>query len=386
MASTRRKSLGVRLCAALVALLAAGPAVHADRKAALSPSPAEIEHTVLLVGDGGNPAEGTEPVLVALRRELLRDPGRTTVVFLGDNLYEQGLGPVDHPDRVEMERRIDDQVAAVSDTGAQVLFVPGNHDWDNSGPDGWNSIRREQERVEQRGGKDVHFLPKEGCPGPEWLDAGERLRLVALDTQWFLHAYEKPVHPTSTCAADSEEEVTARLRSVLEEAAPREVVVVSHHPLESGGPHGGHFTLKDHLFPLTNKKKWLWLPLPLIGSAYPIARKSGITPQDLSSPEYQRMRDVLFEAARGRPPLAWAAGHEHILQVIESPRWGRVLVSGAGIYGHVSPVRNVPGSRHKASRAGYMRLDLLKDGRRRLTVLEVEKDAATREAFAAWLP
>lgn len=370
--------------AVLLALLAAAQAVPADRKA--PPTPGEIERTLLLVGDGGNPAEGKEPVLVALRRDLLRAPGQTTVVFLGDNLYEEGLGPVDHPDRAEMERRIDDQVEAVSDTGAQVLFVPGNHDWHKGGPDGWNAVRREQERVEQRGGEHVHFLPKEGCPGPEWLDAGERLRLVALDTHWFLHTYEKPVHPTSTCAADSEEEVAARLRTVLEDAVPREVVVVSHHPLESGGPHGGHFTLKDHLFPLTNKKRWLWLPLPLIGSAYPIARKAGITPQDLTSDEYQRMRDLLFEAARARPPLAWAAGHEHILQVIESPRWGRVLVSGAGIHGHVSPVRDVPGSRYRASRSGYIRLDLLKDGRRRLSVQEVEKDATTREAYVSWLP
>jgi hypothetical protein len=158
-----------------------------------------------------------------------------------------------------------------------------------------------------------------------------------------------------------------------------------HHPLVSGGPHGGRFGLKQHLFPLTEAKKWLWLPLPVIGSAYPIARQSGISSQDLASDAYRRMRDLLLEAARSRPPLAWAAGHEHVLQVIESPRWGRVLVSGSGIYGHVSPVRDVKGSRFRACRSGYMRIDLLEDGRRHLTVIEVAKDGAARSAFAAWL-
>ena len=51
------------------------------------------------------------------------------------------------------------------------------------------------------------------------------------------------------------------------------------------------------------------------------------------------MREALAGAMRGHPPLAWAGGHEHVLQVIESPEWGRVLVSGAGIYGHVTYVR-----------------------------------------------
>jgi len=68
--------------------------------------------------------------------------------------------------------------------------------------------------------------------------------------------------------------------------------------------------------------------------------------------------------------------------VIESPQWGRVLVSGAGIYGHVTYARDVPGSLYRAARAGFMRIDLLRDGRRRLGVIEVEKDGRYREAFA----
>jgi hypothetical protein len=81
-------------------------------------------------------------------------------------------------------------------------------------------------------------------------------------------------------------------------------------------------------------------------------------------------------------PLAWAGGHEHVLQVIESPEWGRVLVSGAGIYGHVTYVRGVEGSLYRASRSGFMRIDFLRDGRRRLGVIEAGKDGRYREAFA----
>ena len=62
-----------------------------------------------------------------------------------------------------------------------------------------------------------------------------------------------------------------------------------------------------------------------------------------------------------------------------------MLVSGAGIYGHVTYTRGVEGSLYRAARAGYMRIDFLRDGRRRLGVIEVAADGAYREAFARLL-
>ena len=40
------------------------------------------------------------------------------------------------------------------------------------------AVRRQERRVEERGGPTVSFLPNDGCPGPEVVDRGERLRLV----------------------------------------------------------------------------------------------------------------------------------------------------------------------------------------------------------------
>jgi hypothetical protein len=349
------------------------------------PAPDAVAETLFLIGDAGLPAKGGEPVLVALRRQVEAAGDRATVAFLGDNLYPAGLPAPGDPALPEMERRLDDQLDAVRGTPARIVFIPGNHDWAKGAPDGWETLRRQQRRVEERGGPRVSFLPRDGCPGPEVVDVSERLRLVALDTQWWLHDHSRPLHPTSACPADSEEEVTAALREALESAAPRDVVVLAHHPLVSGGPHGGRFGLKHHLFPLTDVNGKLWIPLPIIGSLYPLARSSGISDQDQANGEYGRMRDALWDAAKGHGPLAWASGHEHVLQVIESPRWGRVLVSGAGIYGHVTHVRDVPGSFYRAARAGFMRIDLLRDGRRRLGVIEVAADGSYREAFARLL-
>lgn len=363
----------------LILLAAAGPAAG---NTGFQQVPQDaIVQTLLLIGDAGEPHEGAEPVLRALGRDLAARPERTTVVFLGDNLYPAGLPPEGSPHRAEMERRLDDQVDAVRDRGARIVFVPGNHDWDDAGADGWNAVRRQEERVRVRGGSDVLFLPRAGCQGPEILDIGEHLRLIALDTQWWLHEHERPIGPNSACAADSAGEVVAALRQAVKAPPGRDVVVVSHHPPISGGPHGGKFSLRQHVFPLTDRVKWLWLPLPVIGSIYPIARSIGATAQDISSKAYQHMREAIESAWRDRPPLAWAAGHEHILQVIESKVHGRVLVSGAGVYSHTSHVGKVEGSRYQSSRSGYMRIDFLADGRRLLSVIEVDADGLGRQAW-----
>ena len=366
----------------LLALLLATPG--APEAPALAPGlePDSVSEALFLIGDAGRPAKGGEPVLIALRQQLERSAGRATVVFLGDNVYPAGLPTPGHQQRAEMERRLDDQVDAVKDTGARVLFIPGNHDWANGGPDGWEAVRRQEKRVEDRGGATVSYLPDDGCPGPAVLDVGERLRLVALDTQWWLHAHARPEHPTSSCPADSEPEVIAGFRAALEGAGARDVVVVAHHPLQSGGPHGGKFGFRQHLFPLTDVKRPLFIPLPIIGSIYPLARSSGVSVQDQTSGPYRRMRDSLAGAMRGHMPLAWVSGHEHVLEVIESPQWGRMLVSGCGIYGHATHVKHVPGSLFGAARSGFMRVDFPRSGRPRLAVVEVEKDGRYREAFA----
>lgn len=341
--------------------------------------------TLLLIGDAGAPDARGEPVLRALEATAGSAPDRTLVVFLGDNVYPSGLPEEGARGRAEAERRLDAQVEAVRRAGARAVFIPGNHDWAHERPDGWESIRRQAARLAARGGGAAELLPRDGCPGPETLDLGEQLRLVLLDTQWWLHDGPKPQGPASGCASGSETEVLAALRDAIGGAGARQVVVAGHHPLRTGGSHGGHFTWQDHLFPLRVAKPWLWLPLPLIGSAYPAARQAGVTSQDVAGERNRQLRAALDGVFTEMRPLAYVAGHEHALQVFEGRGARHLLVSGAGIYGHVTAVKRLPDTRFAAARSGFMRLDVVADGRVRLTVIEVDARGGTRDAYTAWL-
>jgi hypothetical protein len=189
----------------------------------------------------------------------------------------------------------------------------------------------------------------------------------------------------SGCRAANERAVADSLRADLAAAGDRTVVVVAHHPLASGGEHGGYFVVQSYLFPLRLVKPWLWIPLPGLGSTYPMARQSGVSNQDMAGIVNRRMRDMLQRAMRDHPPLVWADGHDHNLQVLKgaSARW--LLVSGAGIFGHEGPVNRLPETRFASQSAGFMRLEFLTDGRERLGVLAVDREGRSQERFSVWL-
>lgn len=355
-----------------------------------------IELALFLIGDAGSKAYDGEPVLLELSKQSdsLR-PAKQYVVFLGDNVYPRGVPPVGHPNRDDAEKKIAAQVLAIRKGAAQGILVPGNHDWDRQGRDGWNSIRRQDTLVRRFGGDDVKLAPGGGCPGPAVLDVAPHVRIIALDTEWWLHNDVKPFGPKAPCATRTNQEVTDSLAGAIRDRGRRHVVVVTHHPLRSGGEHGGAFNLSDHIFPLRNLESWLWIPLPLIGSLYPFARTMGISNQDISGGKYQAMRKEFERVFAKHPPLVIASGHDHDLQVIrggkpEITHAGYQLVSGAGILGHTSLVRKIEGSLFEREAAGFMRLDFTRDGRVRLSVTTVvpegqRPEGESAEVFSLWL-
>src|SRR5207245_9557095 len=110
------------------------------------------------------------------------------------------------------------------------------------------------------------LLPAGGCPGPVVVDVGHVVRLVALDTQWWLQEGPKPAGRTSSCPTRSEGDVIDSVRAAVRTAGTRAVVVVGHHPPASGGAHGGHFGGQGHGFPLRRPTSGPGVPLPPSGA------------------------------------------------------------------------------------------------------------------------
>lgn len=333
-----------------------------------------VLYRLLLIGDAGEPKD-PEPVLTVADAWAGRHRGRSHVVFLGDNAYPNGLVA---SRRADAERRLARQIDAFAASGTPVTFVPGNHDWDRSNEEGLTAVQAQAAFVRSRG---AGFAPEAGCPGPEVIDLPDRttplVRVVAVDTQWFLHKHARG----AGCAADTPEAVEAALRTAADTRVP--LVVVGHHPLATNGPHGGFHDWRSHLFPLAELYGWgKRVPLPIIGSLYPMFRSLVPSRQDIGSPANVQMR-LAIERALGSvttPPLKiYAAGHEHSLQVLRQAGVDYALVSGAGSSQHESAVTKRYNTLYASSQAGFMAIDVLESGAR----LSVVDPSAPPEAPAA---
>ena len=269
---------------------------------------------VFLIGDTGDDTLASLAALQLLKQKIQGvNKEQASIVFLGDNIYHEGLHEKEHPQREEDERRIDAQLKAVENFDGEVLFIPGNHDWQQGGEEGFQFVKRQEKYVQKKLGKKV-FRPSNGCSGPDVVELSDRLAIVLIDTQWWLHRYEKGRGEKDNCPYSSESDFLAAFKEVLKKNRNKHIIVAAHHPLYSNGRHGGYYTFKDHLFPLSNiNKRWLF-PLPVIGSIYPFYRSFFGNIQDIAHPVYQQLKKELLLAMGQYDNLIYVAGHEHNLQ------------------------------------------------------------------------
>lgn len=309
------------------------------------PDPEQVDAVLFLIGDGGATVEGRSPTLVALRRdveewsEALARDSAVSVIYPGDIVYPVGLRDRDHPDFETDSVRLWNQIDLVRGPAALEhatlgLFLAGNHDWGNARGDAGLARIRNLEAALVRArttGPRVALLPEAGSPGPVIRDLRENVRIMLVDTHWFLQP-------------QPEREMDAFFEALAEgltSAGDRHVIMVQHHPYRSAGPH-------DALLPGASA----------FGIQF-LLKKTGTLVQDLDSPVYDQFRRRLRATFRetGRPPLIFAGGHDHSLQVLEGlgpDDPGVSVVSGAG--SKLTPITDAGGMLYGASRPGYVAL------------------------------
>ena len=177
---------------------------------------------LFLVGDAGSEEFESNPVLQHMKTAVTALDRRgvpATVVFLGDNVYEEGVRD-GHPEDL---RLLAGQVEVVAGTSAKGIFLPGNHDWGNTADDrGLERLMNQEQAlaVFSGNGANVDLMPRAGCPGPERENLedsrGDVLAaLVLLDTPWWL--LEAPGN--SRCSPSTKEDVIREMERVLSEAS-----------------------------------------------------------------------------------------------------------------------------------------------------------------------
>jgi hypothetical protein len=315
----------------------------------------EIAHSFYLIGDAGNSATQSA-ALKLFEKELQKASKHSTAIFLGDNIYPNGLPKNNNKGRHNAEQQLNAQLNAVVNFKGKALFIPGNHDWYSNGIKG---LERQEHYIEDKLGKHG-FLPKHGCP-IEKVEISDDIVLLIVDSQWYMTNWNKQPTINDDCDIKTRDDFFDEYESLIKKARGKTTIVALHHPMFSNGPHGGQYSLASHL-----------KPLPVFGTLKNLIRKTGgITTVDIQNKLYNQFRKRIITLSQENDKIIFVSGHEHNLQYIIQDNLPQI-VSGSG--SKTTATRNVGGGRFSYAALGFARLDVLKDGASNLRFYAAKKD------------
>lgn len=310
---------------------------------------------LIFIGDAGEIDPEQSQVIGHAAGRILQ--GKTTVVYLGDNIYPKGMGLPGSVEEEETAQVLRSQFSPMRAQGARVYFIPGNHDWDKSGPQGLAKVKAQSTFLKAQRDAELRMVPENGCPGPVLLPITANLSIVTFDSEWWVYPHQKD-NTEAACECNSKEEVLRQMRSLAEKHKDQILLLAAHHPFRTYGIHGGRFSFMQHLFPLRNLHKNLYIPLPILGSIYPLIRRTFPGPEDLRNKAYKQMINGVDAAFTGIPNLIHVAGHDHGLQFIKQNDYIQI-VSGAGT--KTSQVVRGKHALYGKAVQGYVVMDLFPD-------------------------
>jgi len=317
-----------------------------------------LQHQTFLIGDAGGHKDGKPVHTLRIIEEKLKQAGEnSSVIFLGDNIYPHGLPASEDPTRAIAESNLKAQLDILKDFQGKVYFIPGNHDWEAS--DGVAGVRRQEDFVQAYLNRGDTFIPDNGCSGPEVENLSKNTVLIAIDSQWYLENWDHEEDINATCEIRTRAAFLLELTDKIKDNREKNIILAMHHPLNSNGRHGGHFSAKEHLFPLTIINSKLFVPLPGIGSILAFLSGSIARPQELAHPNYRAFKETLVDIADKFTNVIFVSGHEHSLQYFEEEEQ-YFIVSGSG--SRRTPVGLGDDASFVAGVAGFSNLNIYEDG------------------------
>jgi hypothetical protein len=338
-------------------------------------------HSLFLIGDCGEPYVQDDAMSTVFLKALSESGTPNTTIYLGDNVYPKGMPSKGHRLRSQSEFIMQNQVRLADAENSKTIFIPGNHDWEHWGNEGLQYINNQQAWIDSLNNSRVTLLPRDGCPGPVEVPLTDHVVLVIIDTQWLIHQWEKP-GAESSCDAKTLDDVLAQLDDILYRNRQKRVIVAGHHPLITYGEHGGVYPLRTHIFPLTDLSEHLYIPLPVVGSIYPLYRKLFGHIQDTKHPLNRQFIEGIQKVLAAYPGSIYVSGHEHALEYILKDQT-HMVVSGSGA--KTEMVKKKGCALYADDVRGFVKAEILKDGRVVLHFIQAD-NVEGKEVYVVYVP
>jgi len=289
------------------------------------------------------------PLFSNIKNIVTEQDGASTILFLGDIISKNGINQTPNQEEINKVENILDLV----DAAERSVFVPGDKEWDDGEAQGFEKIKALGNHFKK---EKIQVTPSDGCLGPEVIDVGDFLRIITINTQWWVHRYQKPESEDLDCPAFNEVEFWDELESAMNDAEDRNVILAAHHPVLSFGQYAGHGLTKQHLSP------------PIIGSFIAGYRQSVGTKRDLAQAALVYFSNELLKRLERFPPIIYTSGHEYDLQL--NYKDGSYHINSGAIHQAKKTSKNRY-SQFRQSEPGMAQLEFSNDGAVRMKVWSV---------------
>ncbi len=264
---------------------------------------------VVLTGNTSD-FENAADIFPIIENYLATKPGPLLWVFNGDAFPEQMT--IDQV--ADWKRKANSLLDR--NPGLHILMNQGDREWLNSGKGGWKRVLALEKALEKEKHSRFQLFFGHGCPGP-WTVSFPMLEIVVVNSQWWNHPYEKPKPSSDVCAIADTDNFVEELEGVLDETSDKNVLLLSHFPIESLGNFGGRFSTASYLAP------------PLVGNAIVGFRQNVGTSRDLSNANLGLFRYKLNGVLQDYGSLILASGHESNQSIVR--RDNSYFINSGGI-------------------------------------------------------
>ncbi len=251
---------------------------------------------VILTGNTAD-LENAAEIFPVIENYLASKPGPLLWVFNGDAF----------PAHMSVEQVADwkRKANALLDQNPDLhmLMNQGDREWHDSGKDGWKRVLALEKALEQEKHPRFQLFFSHGCPGP-WTVSFPMLEVVVINSQWWNHPYDKPKPSSDACTIADTDNFMEELEGILDETTDKNVLLLSHFPIESLGKYGGRFPAGAYLAP------------PLVGSAIVGYRQNIGTSLDIVNANLGLFRYKLNGVLQDYGSMILASAHERNQSIV----------------------------------------------------------------------
>ncbi len=257
------------------------------------------DHQVFVVGNlDGMDSDALE--LKSLENTLSQQTGEFTLLVAGDFTSEKKWKKKSSDKEFAI---IDKLISLVGDRG-NIVFIPGEKEWDRGSDNGFDKVKKVEKYIENKIGKHRSFFPEGGCPGPTVVEVNNHLKIIIIDSQWFLQD-NRPEEEDAACKYIESRELWDELSGLLSEEDNKNTIVALHHPILSFGSYAGYTPISKHLSP------------PVIGSIVAAYKRNVGGKLNLNNESFREFSTKMMEIAQDHQGLIFVSGHEYDLQLID---------------------------------------------------------------------